>query len=129
MNKTISLSLISVACLVLSGCQGFDSSFLDPDTPTMQEIYENHQHSTVPVSTTIIEEHIQAEESKFQQMVTEIIDLMFPTLDNPMLVMYVYPHINEELGVPVPGFWTAISMYETVEFALPGEVVEIEEDD
>ncbi len=50
------------------------------------------------------------------------IDVLFPRLPNPTLVMYVFPHLAGESHAPVPGYATAFPMYEQVEYALPGEV-------
>ena len=50
------------------------------------------------------------------------IDVLFPRLPNPTLVMYVFPHLAGEAHAPVPGYATAFPMYEQVEYALPGEV-------
>ena len=50
------------------------------------------------------------------------IDVLFPRLPNPTLVMYVFPHLAGDTHAPVPGYATAFSMYEQVEYALPGEV-------
>ena len=45
---------------------------------------------------------------------------LFPTVNNPRLVMYVFPHIHDDL--PVPGYATAFPMYEKAAlYALPGE--------
>lgn len=46
--------------------------------------------------------------------------MLFPLLPNPSLVMYVYPHMAQS-GVPVPGYATAFKLYETEQYALPGE--------
>lgn len=46
---------------------------------------------------------------------------LFPTLENPTLLMYVFPHVTGK-GVAVPGYATAFPMYEQgVIYALPGE--------
>lgn len=50
------------------------------------------------------------------------IEVLFPTLPNPMMVMYVFPHLAGEEKMPVPGYATSFSMYSKTEFALPGEV-------
>jgi conjugative transfer region lipoprotein (TIGR03751 family) len=50
------------------------------------------------------------------------IDMTFPRLPNPRLVMYVFPHLAGDDQVPVPGYATAFPFYERVEYALPGEV-------
>ena len=50
------------------------------------------------------------------------INVLFPRLPNPTLVMYVFPHLSGDTHAPVPGYATAFPMYEQVEYALPGEV-------
>ena len=45
----------------------------------------------------------------------------FQRLPNPDLVMYVFPHLARG-RYPVPGYYTAFPLYETVEYALPGEL-------
>ncbi|MBE0469928.1 MAG: TIGR03751 family conjugal transfer lipoprotein [Methyloprofundus sp.] len=49
------------------------------------------------------------------------LDVLFPRLPNPTLVMYVYPHISAA-GVPVPGYSTAFTMFNQPHYALPGEM-------
>ena len=51
-------------------------------------------------------------------------DLLFPRHENPTLVMYVHPHLAGAEGMPVPGYTTALTLYERTPFALPGEGVE-----
>lgn len=50
------------------------------------------------------------------------IDQLFPTLPNPKIKIYVYPHMATNLRAPVPGYVTAISLYERDEYALPNEM-------
>ncbi len=50
------------------------------------------------------------------------IDTVFPRLPNPTLVMYIFPHLSGSERTPVPGYVTTFPFYETVEYALPGEV-------
>jgi len=50
------------------------------------------------------------------------LNLHFPRLPNPTLVLYVYPHLAGSARVPVPGYATTFSLYERVEYALPGEI-------
>ena len=50
------------------------------------------------------------------------LDVSFPRLPNPSLVMYVFPHLAGQARTPVPGYATTFSLYERVEYALPGEV-------
>lgn len=48
------------------------------------------------------------------------LEVLFPRLPNPTLVMFVYPHMSRA-GVPVPGYSTAFPLFDKVEYALPGE--------
>ncbi len=47
----------------------------------------------------------------------------FPRLANPDVLVYVYPHVATPLGVGVPGYLTALPLFERTEYALPGERV------
>jgi conjugative transfer region lipoprotein (TIGR03751 family) len=49
------------------------------------------------------------------------LNVLFPLLPNPTLVMYVYPHLAEERA-GVPGYVTQFRLYARDEYALPGEV-------
>lgn len=87
----------------------------------MQEIYESHFESG---NTSLDEENTLEDfddESDLSAEVIAEIENTFPVLDNPMLIMYVFPHVATESRIPVPGYWTAIPMYERTEFAEPGE--------
>ena len=92
-------------------------------SPTMQEIYDSHfeggENSRKDVSD--LEEF--EDESELAAEVVEEFETTFPVLDNPMLIMYVFPHVATESRLPVPGYWTAIPLYERTEFAEPGEQV------
>jgi conjugative transfer region lipoprotein (TIGR03751 family) len=52
------------------------------------------------------------------------IERLFVRLPNPDLVMYVFPHLAGEHPVPVPGYSTVFPLYESVQYALPGERTE-----
>ena len=49
------------------------------------------------------------------------LELLFPRLPNPDLYIYVPPHLATALRIPVPGYTTAVPLYDRVEYALPGE--------
>ena len=49
------------------------------------------------------------------------IELLFAPLPNPAIVLYIDPHLAEA-GHPVPGYSTAFTLYETPQWALPGEL-------
>lgn len=50
----------------------------------------------------------------------------FPRLANPTLVMTIYPHLAGPTGAPVPGYLTRFTLYDQVEYALPGEVLDVQ---
>lgn len=49
------------------------------------------------------------------------IQSIFTRLPNPTLVMYIYPHLAGSDRHPVPGYSTVFPLYKTVQYALPGE--------
>lgn len=135
-------ALISTA-MFLSGCAtSKDKVFETENAPTMVEIYENHlARAGRPYSTSTKDaDHRQLNAGRretiettaqpsphFDRLVawsrtqaTETLNL-FPTLPNPVLVMYVHPHLAGEEGLPIPGYATAFTLYEKTHFALPGE--------
>jgi conjugative transfer region lipoprotein (TIGR03751 family) len=49
------------------------------------------------------------------------LDTLFPRLENPDLVIYVYPHLATRTRAPIPGYTTVVPLFERVEYRLPGE--------
>jgi len=47
---------------------------------------------------------------------------LFARLENPEIAIYVYPHLATDRRMPVPGYTTALPLYERYEYALPGEI-------
>ena len=87
----------------------------------MKEIYESHFESGNTSRADRSRWEDFDDESELSTEVISKIETTFPVLDNPMLIMYVFPHVATESRIPVPGYWTAIPMYERTEFAEPGE--------
>ena len=126
-TRTIALSLIS---LVLAGCASTKETVLPQDGPSMKTIYEEHIVEMNTRDPQVIRGElgnrpILAGDAALQGYTRDAfneIDVLFPRLPNPTLVMYVFPHLAGETQAPVPGYATAFPMYEQVEHALPGEV-------
>lgn len=55
-----------------------------------------------------------------RDVATEIENL-FPRLENPDIVIYVYPHLATRTRAPIPGYSTVIPLYDRVQYRLPGE--------
>ncbi len=125
--RRITLGLIS---LTLAGCAGSKDSVLPQDGPTMAMIYSRHIQQMNTEKPEVIrqalgERPIQSGERDLYGYTRDAfneIDVLFPRLPNPTLVMYVFPHLAGESRGPVPGYATAFTLYEQVEYALPGEV-------
>ena len=58
----------------------------------------------------------------YTRTVANELELLFPRLPNPDIYIHVPPHLATEERVPVPGYTTAVPLYERVEYALPGEL-------
>lgn len=58
----------------------------------------------------------------YTSIAAQEIEQLFPMLPNPQIVVYVYPHMATSTRAPVPGYTTAISLYERDEYALPNEM-------
>ena len=124
------LSALSLISLVLAGCASTKDAVLPQDGPSMQAIYEGHIQAMAARDPQVIRGElghrpVVTGEAALQGYTREAfneIDVLFPRLPNPTLVMYVFPHLAGEARAPVPGYTTAFPMYEQVEYALPGEV-------
>lgn len=123
------LTLISISGLV-AGCANTKDTVLPQEGPTMKQIYDAHfasmnagslDHARTEAGGRPLDLDPSALSAYTRESTTEL-DLHFPRLPNPTLVMYVYPHLAGPAHVPIPSYATRFPMYETTEFALPGEV-------
>lgn len=95
----------------------------------MQEIYEAHFVDLEYDKDEFVFMLGHNDSSESAQAIKNQVNQTFPTLKNPFLVMYVFPHLNTVDGTPVPGYWTTFSLYDKIEFALPGEEVHTGDND
>jgi conjugative transfer region lipoprotein (TIGR03751 family) len=51
------------------------------------------------------------------------IEQLFPRLPNPDILIYVHPHLSTAEQVPIPGYTTAMPLYERVHYAMPGDYI------
>ena len=56
-----------------------------------------------------------------REVATEI-DNLFPRLDNPDIVIYIYPHLATRTRAPIPGYTSVIPLFDRIEYQLPGEI-------
>lgn len=124
------IAVLGLISLVLAGCASTKDTVLPQDGPSMKAIYEGHVHEMNAYNPQVIrgelgDRPIVAGEAALHGYTRDAfneIDVLFPRLPNPTLVMYIFPHLAGDAGAPVPGYTTAFPMYEQVEYALPGEV-------
>lgn len=129
-QRTLIIPIVLSISLGLAGCaSGGKNAMLPQDGPTMKEVYDAHfGRSRVPEETardSLGSRPIDdgaADLYGYTRAMSNEIDALFPRLPNPTLVLYVFPHLTGPAGNPVPGYATSLPMYETVEYALPGEV-------
>ena len=131
MNRPSTLiSALGLTSLVLAGCASTKDAVLPQDGPSMKAIYEGHVQEMNARDPQVIRRELgdrpiltgEAALQGYTRDAFNEIDVLFPRLPNPTLVMYVFPHLAGESHAPVPGYATAFPMYEQVEYALPGEV-------
>ena len=124
------IAALGLISLTLAGCASTKDTVLPQDGPSMKAIYEGHVHEVNARDPQVIRGELgnrpvvtgEVALQGYTRDAFNEIDVLFPRLPNPTLVMYVFPHLAGEAGAPVPGYTTAFPMYEQVEYALPGEV-------
>ena len=111
--------LLASISLVLAGCAGS----LPREGPTMAEIFATHRAGAASAEPAPPKDQRGpglGDVAAYTRSATRELDVLFPKLRNPDLVMYTFPHATAE-GAPVPGYTTSFPLYERDHFALPGE--------
>jgi conjugative transfer region lipoprotein (TIGR03751 family) len=129
-NLSTLIGVLASISLGLAGCASTKEAVLPQNGPSMKTIYKHHfqemgTQDPYAVRHKLGDRTIDTGTNALHGYTREVnneIDTIFPRLPNPTLVMYVFPHLAGEEGVPVPGYATTFPMYERVEYALPGEV-------
>lgn len=128
MTRHIGL-LCAAALLTLSACTTTSKDNTIPhEGPTMEQVYRTHMGGTLDRGArfdTDIPRRSAGDVSPtaFTRTSLNETENRFGRLPNPDLVMYVFPHLaGNGSRYPVPGYTTVFPMYETVEYAMPGEV-------
>lgn len=97
----------------------------------MAEIYANHMRSLDldverPLPLARVPADLSAHAPGGIVQAVDAINARFTRLPNPDLVMYVAPHLSADGRYPIPAYTTVFPMYESVEYALPGEIERID---
>lgn len=125
------INLLLIVLISLAGCAGSKDTILPVDGPSMKTIYTEHFNDIGMRDTLAVRKELKARPLEsdvadltgYTRDAFNELDLHFPRLPNPTLVMYVFPHLAGAERVPVPGYATTFPMYRQVEYALPGEAL------
>lgn len=123
----------AVRAAVAAGCWGLMAgctvmaprdSPLPRDGLTMTEIYRQHMSSEgaqTPRDRLPLRAPDEDAPVLQRKILAEQMNNRFERLPNPDLTMHVFPHLAQG-RYPVPGYDTVFPLYETVQYAMPGEV-------
>jgi conjugative transfer region lipoprotein (TIGR03751 family) len=130
------LGMVVVLSALASGCSLNPNrkSPLPTDGLTIAEVYDNFavgagaaagsstKSDLKQANVARVTEQGQTEyKIEQRKLLSDPINNRFERLPNPDLVMFVFPHLSQG-RYPVPGYQTLFPMYESVHYALPGEV-------
>jgi len=127
LRPIVTIAWISLA---LGGCASTKESVLPQDGPSMKAIYDTHFEGMGADDPYVLRRELgtrplgdnDVDLAGYSRTAHTELETIFPRLPNPTLVMYVFPHLAGSERVPVPGYATTFTLYERVEYALPGEV-------
>lgn len=127
LRPIVTIAWISLA---LGGCASTKESVLPQDGPSMKAIYDAHFKGMGADDPYVLRRDLgtrplgddDVDLAGYSRSAHTELETIFPRLPNPTLVMYVFPHLAGSERVPVPGYATTFTLYERVEYALPGEV-------
>ncbi|MGE0486179.1 MAG: TIGR03751 family conjugal transfer lipoprotein [Gammaproteobacteria bacterium] len=127
LRPIVTIAWISLA---LGGCASTKESVLPQDGPSMKAIYDAHFEGMGADDPYVLRRELgtrplgdnDVDLAGYSRTAHTELETIFPRLPNPTLVMYVFPHLAGAERVPVPGYATTFTLYDRVEYALPGEV-------
>lgn len=130
MNK-IPFFMVPPLLLILTGCSTSQETLLPVDeNTTMLSLWGRQTGNNTPLHDQrsqlrrpLTEISVQEQQHYTRTAVNEI-QAQFKRLPNPDMAMYVYPHLTEGEGIPVPGYTTVFPLHTQVQYALPGERTE-----
>ena len=129
--KILRGAVLSTVLISLGACAGGKDTILAPDGATIKSIYAAHL-SAMGVSDreaarkALKQRAVASDAADLGGYVRDAfneLELHFPRLPNPSLVLYVFPHLSGDERVPVPGYATRFPMYTRIEYALPSDLV------
>ena len=106
----------------MTGCSSTSPNIIPSTGPDTLDVYQAHVASGSAQPRMYRPVHSETRDlAGYTRDSANEINLKFPRLPNPELVLFVFPHFSPK-GRPVPGYSTTFLMYDKDEYALPGEV-------
>ncbi|MBW8833394.1 MAG: TIGR03751 family conjugal transfer lipoprotein [Burkholderiales bacterium] len=100
---------------------------LPHDGATMTDVYRHHMNGEGGEVGAGVRDRLSLRGAdndaalEQRRAVSEPLNNRFERLPNPDLTLHVFPHLAQG-HYPVPGYDTVFPMYESVQYAMPGEV-------
>ena len=139
MKNVLKITLTSVGVAALAGCSSFPHA--EPGAPTMMQSYQTANHGethyypkdgqhqnphertqSVRIEKATLPKLGLAEQTQ-KESLHSTLNSQFPKLPNPQFVGYVFGHYAGAGQIPVPGYFTTVSLYNRDYYALPDEVL------
>ncbi len=125
----LAVAAAAAGITLTGGCTVFSprESPLPTTGPKMTEVYRTHMDADGgdgtlrPRSRLPLRAADDDLETDQRSRLTDPLNNQFERLPNPDLTMHVFPHLAQG-KYPIPGYVTVFPMYESVQYALPGEV-------
>ena len=136
--RIVLILTLAAALINLTACSSMRGNVVPQSGPTMEQVYDGvdeqnnlsnedtlsnqeklkkfHRQNTVPqiIQTAQVS-------SLSAQVAPNAVSQQFRRLPNPEIKLYVFPHLAGQDQVPIPGYFTAFSVYAHDYYALPQE--------
>ena len=129
LNKQLPPLTTVVLSTSLLACAGGGVRDVAEQSPSIETIYSRHVSdvgltASAQARASLGHRGVADGDGDLRGFVREAyneLDVVFPKLPNPSLVMFVFPHLAGVERVPIPGYATTFPLYARDEYALPGE--------
>jgi conjugative transfer region lipoprotein (TIGR03751 family) len=101
--RTITMFMLAMSLISLSACSSLSGNVVPEKGPSMEQVYDSMETSTVvpKINNSNIHRVLPMSAS----------NNIFHKIPNPDLKMYVFPHLAEKEEVPIPGYYTTFNAY------------------
>lgn len=123
LRRPVRAFAVLMCALGIAGCAGTARErVFDDDGPTVEQVWHGAAaHTDLAGDRAGFNPGGASGAAAWTRDAENELDALFPTLHNPRLGLYVFPHLTAD-GHPVPGYVTTFFLYgESRIWALPGE--------